>query len=247
LINEASVSTTSINGEQKTRISKLCSDCFTLILNLKNADEYGDPDVLRQRVIDLLSAVEQKAKKYRIDFEDIRKTIFALVAFLDETIIASEWSKKDAWLSNPLQLEYFNRYDAGVEFFANLEHLRQRPQHNWMVIEVYYLCMTLGFKGKYREEGRDILQQLIEKTYADLRMVRGSPSEIISPHGKRKEDWGEMLAKEVPVWVVGISAITIAFLTYILFNMFISNYATEVANKLKPALVKSALILFRTI
>ncbi len=107
------------DSEERTRphdLTDICSEIFTLILQLRRTSDFGNFEILRQRVRGLLSRVEAKAREAGTSTEDIQLVLFACVAFLDETIIASDWGQKDEWLARPLQLEYFNRFDAGEEF-----------------------------------------------------------------------------------------------------------------------------------
>lgn len=225
-----------IGRQDKKDLMEFCSDCITLILQLRNTSDYGDQDTLRSRIHELLKKVERDAKVAGIDYEDIHYAIFALVAFIDETIIASGWSQKETWLAKPLQLELFNRFDAGEEFFVRLEKLRQRAQYNKSVLELYYLCMTLGFKGKYQLQEREELRQIIEETYADLRHVKGRSAEILSPHGKRKDEIVEVVKKEVPAWVVIVSAFAIGFFFYLIMAFLISDSAGDVKQIIESVL-----------
>jgi len=225
-----------IGRQDKKDLMEFCSACIALILQLRNTSEYGEQDTLRSRIHELLKKVERDAKVAGIDYEDIHYAIFALVAFIDETIIASGWSQKEAWLAKPLQLELFNRFDAGEEFFIRLEKLRQRAQYNKSVLELYYLCMTLGFKGKYQLQEREELRQIIEETYADLRHVKGRSAEILSPHGKRKDEIVEVVKKEVPAWVVIVSAFAIGFFFYLIMTFLISDSAGDVKQIIEKVL-----------
>lgn len=211
----------------------ICADCFTLILQMRRTSDYGDKDVLRQRVLELLNKVEREAKNAGIAVEDIQAAIFALVAFLDETIIASEWSQKEAWLAKPLQLELYNRFDAGEEFFLRLDKLRQGPQYNSDLLELYYLCITLGFKGKYQFQGRDILRKIIEETYIDLRRIKRKSTEILSPHGDRKDEIVKAMAKEMPIWVVIVIVLSLGFFFYLIMTFLITGAAESVVRTIK--------------
>lgn len=217
-----------IGRSEKHDLLEICSDAFTLILQLRQTSEYGDLDVLRQRICELLNKIERDAKEAGIDYEDIHMVIFALIAFLDETIIASNWSQKPDWLAKPLQLEFFNRFDAGEEFFVRLENLRQRPQYYSSVLEVYYLCLTLGFKGKYQLQDREKLHRVIGDIYTVLKQVKGKSPDILSPHGQRKDEIIEVVKKEIPVWVIVVSAFAIGFFFYIIMTLFASNAAHDI-------------------
>src|SRR5690554_713768 len=133
-------------GEDGGRLADVYAPCFTLTLQLRAGHEFGDAEVLRGRIKALLEKTRREAARTGLAPEDVREAEFALVAFLDETLLSSDWSQKDRWLARPLQLELFNRYDAGEEFFLRLDGLRANPSLHAEVLEVYYLCMALGFK-----------------------------------------------------------------------------------------------------
>jgi len=134
-------------SKTKKNLSDLSSECLILILQLRSTNDYGDSEVLKTRVYEMFERFESNARKFGIDNEKIRLAKFALVAFLDETIISSSWPQKEAWLSDPVQIKLFETFNAGEEFFNFLNELSQRTGANKEVLEVYYLCLSLGFKG----------------------------------------------------------------------------------------------------
>lgn len=231
--NSTDTQTTQIETPRKHRLPEICAECFTLILQLRRTSEYGEQNTLRERIFSLLSKVERDSKEAGIDSEDIQSAIFALVAFIDETIISSEWGGKEAWLAKPLQLEFFNRYDAGEEFFVRLENLRQRPHYKSNVLEIYYLCLALGFKGKYRFQSRDILQRIKEDTYTDLTHIKGRSAYVLSPHGQKKDEIANVVTREIPLWVILTSALAVGFFFYLIMALLISGFADNVADLIR--------------
>ncbi len=224
---------THVDARIKRGLPEICSDCFTLILQLRKTSEFGDQSVLKERIFSLLSKIEREAKEAGIDSEDIQSAIFALVAFIDETIISSEWGGKDTWLAKPLQLEFFNRYDAGEEFFNRLEQLRQRPHYKSNLLEIYYLCLALGFKGKYSFQSRDALQRIKEDTYGDLVHTKGRSAQVLSPHGQRKDEIANVVAKEIPLWVIVTSAVAMGFFFYLIMTLLLSGFADSIGRLIR--------------
>lgn len=223
----------------KTRLSRIrrsdaqdligiCGDFFALILQLRSTDEYGQEDMLRRKIKELLDTVEGKAREADIGQDDIRRALFALIAFLDETITASNWSDKDKWLQKPLQLEYFNRFDAGEEFFVRLEELQRHPKENLGLLKLYFLCMTLGFKGKYIVVERDKLRKIIEETYGVIRNIPERKEEVLSPYGKRRGEIIDVVTKRVPLWFIGAATLAIGFVFYLIFSQMLARYALNV-------------------
>src|SRR5262245_60393242 len=104
-----------------------CGDLIAAILRIRVSRLPGDPDLLRGAV----RAVEDADARY------------ALVAFLDETMAAVS----DSW--SPLQLDLFNELSAGEGFYDRIETMRAAK--NVDALEIYYLCLALGFQGKHRD------------------------------------------------------------------------------------------------
>ncbi|UCF63198.1 MAG: type IVB secretion system protein IcmH/DotU [bacterium] len=213
---------------EKMRLTDICADSFMLILQLRASQDFGDPVILRERILNLLDKIEHQAKKNNYDSADIQKVKFALVAFIDETIIASQWNEKQNWLSNPLQLQLYNRFDAGEEFFQRLEELRGRIHFNAEVLEIFYLCLVLGFKGKYGIVEQEKLRIIIDEVYQDIQLSMDKATRLLSPNGKRKEEIAEVIKKDIPIWTFGVGAAALGFLFYLIMVLLSKGTADNV-------------------
>jgi type VI secretion system protein ImpK len=210
-------------------LSDIYGPVLTLIMQLRRTREFGDANILRQRFRELLERIEREARKAGYTQADIRLAKFAIVAFLDETIIASEWNKKEEWLTRPLQLELFDRFDAGEEFFCNLERLRQRPLENISLLKIYYLCMALGFRGRYQVVDREQIRRLIEEVFSEIVRLQRKPLQYLSPHGQRRDEIVNVVVREVPSWIIGVFALAAGFVFYLVMSFLISKSAHDVA------------------
>jgi type VI secretion system protein ImpK len=180
--------------------------------------------------------MEHQAKRHNFDTADIQKIKYALVAFIDETIIASDWSQKQNWLANPLQLQLYNRFDAGEEFFQRVEELRGRIQFNVQVLEVYYLCLVLGFKGKYGIVEQEKLRIITDELYQDIQLSMDKSTKLLSPNGKRKDEIGEVIKKEIPIWTFGVGAAALGFLFYLIVVLFSKGTANKIIDLIQEML-----------
>ncbi|HJV35408.1 DotU family type IV/VI secretion system protein, partial [Geomonas sp.] len=78
----------------------------------------------------------------------------------------SEWQHKQLWVKERLQQTHFATADAGEEFFERLAALKPEQRE---VREIYYLCLVLGFTGRFcHSADRSHLQQLKESTLRAL-------------------------------------------------------------------------------
>lgn len=215
------------NSNSKNKLANLSSDCLMLILQLRATNEYGDEEILRKKVIELLDDFERKALTGGIELAKIQASKFALVAFIDETIIGSEWTNKVNWLAEPLQLKLFNCFNAGQEFFTRLEQFRQRQRENADVLEVYFLCMSLGFRGKYQLEAPEKVRMIIDELHQDLNQYLGKPPGLISPNGTPNDEIVNAVKERIPLWVIVVTSFSIGFFFYVIMSYLISNDADE--------------------
>jgi len=149
------------------------ADCFIDVLAFaklflrKPTDGYDD---FRRRVEKLLGDSRVAAERAGYSAEDYQSALFAVVAYVDEAVMTSQWPDAANWRKALLQQAHFGTTKAGVEFFERVDRLSAQ---NKAVREVYYFCMMLGFKGQYVYKG-DLagLQSVKQKTLELL--VEGS-------------------------------------------------------------------------
>ncbi|MEM1128486.1 MAG: type IVB secretion system protein IcmH/DotU [Bacteroidota bacterium] len=214
------------------RLAEIMSPVFTLILQLRSAADFGDPDTLRQRIKGLLERCEREAQRSGASAREVSEAKFALVAFLDETILSSDWYYKDQWVANPLQLEVYNRYDAGDEFFVKLKPLMDQPQSMPEVLEVYYLCMTLGFKGQYLVHDQGELRLLIDDAARSLSRIPGFGASLLSPHGRPRGQVTTEVRRKLPAWVIVVAAATVGMLIYVTLLFYMRGASSETATRI---------------
>ena len=151
------------------------ADCFIDILGyvayfLKSVETRQPPyDQVRADVLRLISQSEEKLKDATFTMEDFDTARFAACAWVDESILNSSWRDKDRWQGEQLQRLYYHTTDAGEIFFERLNTL---GAHQMDVREVYYLCLALGFKGRYCHEGDDLLLEQLQTS--NLKLLTGS-------------------------------------------------------------------------
>jgi type VI secretion system protein ImpK len=131
-----------------------------------------------------LQDVEREAPAAGYDGEDIRDTHFAIVAFLDSVVLHSNDPVRAEWERRTLQEELFGQAVAGVVFFEKLEHFRARRDSERLadILEVYLLCILLGFEGRYSGGLRGDLESTAETVRRRIDDIRGRGRQL-SPAG----------------------------------------------------------------
>ncbi|MFZ2865153.1 MAG: type IVB secretion system protein IcmH/DotU [Ignavibacteriaceae bacterium] len=214
--------------EKKKNLSDLASECLILILQLRATSNYGAANTLKSHVLEMFERFESNARKIGVDNERIRHSKFALVALLDETIISSEWSEKNEWLTEPLQIKLFDTFNAGEEFFTYMSELRQRSSANKDVLEIYYLCLSLGFKGKYQLQSPENLRRVIDDLNLELHPEAYRSLDALSPNGKPKQSIVQTVNTGLPLWIYPVGAAALLLVLYVILSFSVSGKSDDV-------------------
>jgi type VI secretion system protein ImpK len=78
---------------------------------------------------------------------------YAIVSWIDEVLIAEDsWQGSDWWKNNSLEWECFKTQDRSEQFYLKAKEasgLRRKD-----ALEVFYVCVVMGFRGLYRDLNR---------------------------------------------------------------------------------------------
>jgi type VI secretion system protein ImpK len=195
-----------------------------------NRQPVSDAETFRQQLREALKLAEGEARKRGYKAEDVQMAVFAAVAFLDESILNLRNAVFADWPRRPLQEEYFGHHVAGEIFFQNLQRIlgRDESQETADLLEIYYLCLLLGFVGKYSLSGRGDLQALMNTTGDKIRRIRQLRAEL-SPWGSLPND--RVKAAGADPWVRRLiyTAVALLLLTGILFAVYKMNLSSGVS------------------
>jgi type VI secretion system protein ImpK len=151
-------------------------EVFTAIERLRsNRQGVADSQSFRHHTREALKTAASQALAAGYPSEDVKFATFATVAFLDESVLNSRNPVFTDWLRKPLQEELFGTHIAGEVFFQNLQQLLGRNDSADLadVLEVHYLCLLLGFGGRYSAGNRGELAQVMNLAAEKIRRVRG--------------------------------------------------------------------------
>jgi len=205
-------------------LTGLCTDLFLIVIRMREAEDLGDPAALRKLIMYFLDLFEKNCKAIHIAEDSIQEAKYAIVAILDETVLSVPGACRDYWFTRPLQLDMFGDNIAGEEFYNKLQKLQLSSEKKKDVLEVYYICLSLGFEGKYKISNAEERIAMIEELGRKLRRTRIRSSSSLSPHGKRIDtDFVKKSSPggfQFPLWLAATLLAAIGGLVYgVLFAM----------------------------
>lgn len=160
---------------------RACADVLALAAQLPVSSQLPAPAELRQQLTAAVDKMVSRGRRAEIPDADLAEARYAIVALLDEQVLKASWSGRTEWMNRPLQFELYRDNNAGEDFFVRLSALLRsggRP----LAIQVYYLCLALGFQGMY-EQSRDTkaLGKFVHAARHQLSAVL-PPADNLSPH-----------------------------------------------------------------
>jgi len=94
---------------------------------------------------------------------------FAIVVYVDETLLSFDWAEKSEWIKDMLQKTYYGIANGGTEFYERLEQLNPVNLVEKDIREVYFYALCLGFSGKlFRSEDKSSKQKIIQSCHSLL-------------------------------------------------------------------------------
>jgi type VI secretion system protein ImpK len=213
---------------RRDNLALVYQNVLTVIARLRaKRQSIADAGAFRTQFRGALRQAEKEGISKLYPQDDVRLATFAIVAFLDESILTSNEPVFSDWSRMPMQEEIFGHSEAGEVFFQHVDQLLRRGDSHASadVLEIYSLCILLGYRGKYglgdRSSSRGVLDSIAEK----IRRIRGplpgfSPAWAI-PEGAVQATPTDPLLKRLGI-IALISMLTAALL-FLLYRIVLFN------------------------
>jgi type IV/VI secretion system ImpK/VasF family protein len=153
-----------------------CQEVLTAAVRLRwKRQEPRDIGIFRHHCREAIKSAFHDARTAGYATDDIRLATYGVVAYLDETVLQMGDARFASWMRQPIEEELFGSREAPGGFYRILDELVERPvsRQNADLIEVYYLCLLLGF-GASSPERRKVMQ----RAAARIRDARGPMAEL---------------------------------------------------------------------
>jgi type VI secretion system protein ImpK len=129
--------------------------------------------------------------------EASKMAIYAMIGFLDESVLNSKDPTFADWARRPLQEEMFGGHFAGELFFRNVTELLNRPESAEVadVLELHALCLLLGYRGRFAFGDASEIHSILHRIREKIVRIRGAyalfrPAETpAAPPAPRRDPW----------------------------------------------------------
>ena len=213
------------------QLALIVQELLTATVRLRaNRQGPTDAESFRAHLKQLIARADQDARQAGYAQGDVRYALYAVVAFIDESILNSAQPMFRDWPRRPLQDELFGGHVGGEAFFQYLQQLMTRDPSQDLadVLEVYLLCLLLGFQGRYSATNRDELGLWTSRVREQVTRIRGGTPPLAP-------DWaiptGEVLPRTRDPWLrrlvfAGAATLAVAVALYVIYFVVLRSGGT---------------------
>jgi type VI secretion system protein ImpK len=219
---------------ERTNIALIYQEILTAITRLRsNRQAVNDAASFRNQLKGAIAGAEATATRAGYNTEDTRLATFAVVAFLDESILTSNNPIFRDWPRMPLQEELFGVHTAGEMYFQCLDRLLARADSAQTadVLEVYALCLALGYRGRYGLGGQEGVRAVVSTVADKLQRIRGGPRPLAPywapPHDAAPRQAFDPWVRTLAVGAIGLGSLAVIF--FVIFTVVLVMGASSLA------------------
>ena len=199
------------------RLNDVVKDCLDAVVQLRSADPAAlpPPQKLHAQLKGFVEQMLRKAQDGGFSSQDAQEIAYPVVALVDEVALTKGEAVRQHWQHAPLQMHFFSESVAGENFFVRLKDLRNDQQQK-EVLKAYYLCLALGFEGKYAVRGGELeLMTLADSVAKELGRYRKHDADTLSPSGERPSDSLVSGRSVGPLLILSAAAVLLAVVIYV--------------------------------
>lgn len=219
--------------QSQKKLTVLCAELFLLAIKLKNSETNCDPQDLRKMILFLTDIVIKRCKECEFNEKTINQIVYPLICFIDETVLSNPGKCRESWLNNPLQLHLYGELNAGEKFYKMIDEIMNSEFVNSEILEIYYICLSLGFEGKYKLHNRVEREIITDKIYNIIKKYNNDDynNEITRNKIENK-------VKKISPWlyisIMTLITASIYCIVMIRINLFRIDNLILIVNKLNP-------------
>jgi type VI secretion system protein ImpK len=229
------VNNESVFHPRRENLPSAFQEVLTAVMRLRtNRQSVTDPQLFRMQMEEAVKIADREAKQRGYSAESVRLAVFAVVAFVDESVMNQRTEVFADWAREPLQLKLFGVHVAGEIFFENIQRLLVQADHPELadLLELHQLCLLLGYRGRYGTGSHGEVRTIIEALAERIRRIRGPLGEL-SPAWRLPlqetiqapvDSWGRRLT------IIFACCFVLAILLFLVFNLSLRSGLSTLRN-----------------
>lgn len=218
-----------------TRLDPVCDEASRLLSladRLGRATGVADVAALKRQCTGLVAEYQRVLARHDVTPDTVDTASYCLCALIDELVLHSEWGQASDWAASSLLSEFHSQTWAGTHFFERVDQARR--EGNCPLLRLQYLCLALGFRGRFRveERGSEQLEVLRNGLYRDITQEGESQGQPFDPDWEKRVFTETNPVHRIPLWSLGAIAGGILLVVYLGLGHVLGQHAEPVAERL---------------
>lgn len=202
--------------KRENKILEACNEIIALASNLKSLEPEHPIEQLKIDINNLILKFVSALEDQRAGQEVVLTSRYIICCLIDELILSTPWGQESSWNQQTLLSKYHNETWGGEKFFLIIDKLLENPKKNIELLELCYICLSLGFSGKYKlsEQGTNQLLSISHSIYTHIEQLRPIPRDL-SPKWQGEGPLNQSFVKRFPMWITPLIILFVLAATYI--------------------------------
>ncbi|WP_020408566.1 type IVB secretion system protein IcmH/DotU [Hahella ganghwensis] len=192
------------------------TELVALLGEIRQTVQVQNASQLRSQVVTAIKGFEKKAQAKGVAADITLSARYILCAALDEAVLNTPWGAEVGWARASLLSTFHNETFGGEKVFLILDRVQAAPAKYIDLIELIYVCLSLGFEGKYKLDprGRDHLETIRDNLSRMIQMQRGEFERELSPRWMGSSQQKKRILEFIPIWVIASVVAALLLVSY---------------------------------
>ncbi len=228
-----------LRGDNRNKMIDTATPLLGLSIRIRTLSQCDEVEGIYKQVQEEIKSIELELQQADVDHAVIMAYRYVLCAVLDEAVMSTSWGTESCWAEHSLLTRFHNETWGGEKVFTILSRLLEDPKRYKLLLEFIYLCLMLGFEGKYKvvEGGREERERVAVKLYEILMSLDESKqTESLTRATEHVVATKYRLSNQMPVWSVFAGFACLLAVVFVFYRYLLNTKSLDVLEQLNQIL-----------
>jgi type VI secretion system protein ImpK len=227
-----------LRGENINPLIDAATPLIGMALRVRSMAGCESIGTIYKHAVEEVKAIEVELAEAGYEHAVILAYRYIFCSFIDEMVMSTSWGADSVWAEHSLLTRFHNETWGGEKVFTILSRLENEPSRYKDLLEFIYLCLSLGFEGRYRviPHGREEYERIINRLFLMLQRLEDKEPQDLTRATDHVVSTKYRLSKQIPVWVVFGGFIAAWVGVFIMYSILLHNKSMSVLDQLTQVL-----------
>jgi type VI secretion system protein ImpK len=230
---ESHFDTTFLERSQSQPFLVILRALYREVYRLEKRENQTEIQTLKRKLIQITDHHTRLLAEQGYENTHIMIVRYVLSTFIDELLGTMEWGDGAAWANHSLLGHYYKETYGGEKFFQLLEQFVQEPGKYLQHMKLVYVCLSLGYKGRYSlsESSEVQVEGIRQELYSRIKNFDTQEDKFYKDHPVSTKK--HKLTLHIPYRLFIIGGIVIMAIVYGIFSSMVMQNEEDLMQILK--------------